>query len=144
MERKRNIRTVKNLYTANQKGMIIYKTKHKQRGRKHDYRIYKKNHAGIPKEVVSMFDLGFLGVEKDYPEQKSSLPVKKEKDCELTLQEKGHNKNHSRKWIVIEHAICRLKKYKIMNDVFRNRLRKYNRVSDIASRLVNYRIRNIC
>jgi len=26
-----------------------------------------------------MFDLGFLGVEKDYPKQKSSLPIKKEK-----------------------------------------------------------------
>ena len=31
-----------------------------------------------------MYDLGFLGVEDDYPEQKSSLPIKKEKDCELT------------------------------------------------------------
>ena len=80
---KKKKHTVNNLYTANQKGLIIYKTKHKQRGRKHDYKIYKKNHTGIPKEVVRMFDLGFLGVEKDYPEQRSSLPVKKEKDCEL-------------------------------------------------------------
>jgi len=39
---------------------------------------------------VSMFDLGFLGVEKDYPEQKSSLPIKKEKDCELTTDEKEY------------------------------------------------------
>ena len=31
---KRKKHTVKNLYTANQKGLIIYKTKHKQRGRK--------------------------------------------------------------------------------------------------------------
>jgi hypothetical protein len=35
-----------------------------------------------------LFDLGFLGVQKDFPEQKSSLPIKKEKDCELSLQEK--------------------------------------------------------
>jgi hypothetical protein len=34
----------------------------------------------------------------------------------------------------------RIKKYRIMNDVFRNRLRKYNRISDIVSGLVNYRI----
>ena len=89
----------------------------------------------------SIFDLGFLGVEKDYPEQKSSLPIKKEKDCELTKIEKEYNKNHSKKRIVIEHAICRLKKYKIMNDVFRNRLRKHD-ISDIVSGLVNYRIMN--
>ena len=33
---------------------------------------------------MNIFDPGFLGVEKDFPEQKSSLPIKKEKDCELT------------------------------------------------------------
>ena len=33
-----------------------------------------------------------------------------------------------------------MKKYRIMSDIFRNRLRKYNRVSDIVSGLVNYRI----
>lgn len=30
----------------------------------------------------------FLGVIDDYPEQKSSLPVKKEKDCELLYNTK--------------------------------------------------------
>jgi hypothetical protein len=89
-----------------------------------------------------MFDLGFFGVEKDLPEQRSSLPIKKEKDHELTEVQKEYNRNHSAKRIVIEHAICRIKKYRIMNDVFRNRLRKYNKVSDIVSGLVNYRIMN--
>lgn len=141
---KKKKHTVKNLYTANQKGLLIYKTKRRQRGRRHDYRIYKKNHPKLPKDVLSMLDLGFLGVEKDFPEQKSSLPIKKEKDHELTEVQKEYNKNHSAKRIVIEHAICRIKKYRIMNDVFRNRLRKYNKVSDIVSGLVNYRIMNIC
>jgi hypothetical protein len=139
---KKKKHTVKNLYTANKKGLLIYKTKRRQRGRRHDYRIYKKNHPKLPKDVLSMLDLGFLGVEKDFPEQKSSLPIKKEKDHELTEVQKEYNKNHSAKRIVIEHAICRIKKYRIMNDVFRNRLRKYNKVSDIVSGLVNYRIMN--
>ena len=90
-----------------------------------------------------MFDLGFLGVEKDFPEQKSSLHIKKEKDCKLTVQQKEYNRNHSRKRIVIEHAtICRLKKYRIMSDVFRNKIRRYDKISDIVSGLVNYRIMN--
>lgn len=139
---KKKKHSVKNLYTANQYGLIVYKTKHKQRGRRHDYRIYKKNRPELPDEVTSMYDLGFLGVEKDFPEQKSLLPIKKEKDHELTKVQKEYNRNHSAKRIVIEHAICRTKKYRIMNDVFRNRLRKYNRISDIVSGLVNYRIMN--
>ena len=89
-----------------------------------------------------MFDLGFLGVEKDFPEQKSSLPIKKKKNQILTEEEEEYNREHSRRRIVVEHAICRIKKYRIMNDVFRNRLRKYDKVSDIVSGLINYRIMN--
>ncbi len=89
-----------------------------------------------------MFDLGYLGVEKDLPEQLSSLPNRKKKSMELSQEEKEYNLQHIKKRIVIEHTICRLKKYKIMNDVFRNKLRKYNKVSDIVSGLINYKIIN--
>ncbi|MDN5868907.1 MAG: transposase, partial [Candidatus Nitrosocosmicus sp.] len=92
---KKKIHAVKNLYIVNEPGLIIYKTKHKQIGKKHDYKIYKKNHPDIPKEVVSMFDLGFLGVQKDFPEQKSCLPIKRKKNQILTEEEEEYNKNHS-------------------------------------------------
>jgi hypothetical protein len=73
---KKKKHTVKNLYTVNELGLIIYKSKHKQNGRRHDYKIYKKNHPVNPKDVINTFDLGFLGVQKDYPKQKSSLPIR--------------------------------------------------------------------
>jgi hypothetical protein len=141
---KKKKHTVKNLYMVNKDELILYKTKHKQVGRRHDYRIYKKNHPDTPKDVENIFDLGFLGVEKDYPaEQISSLPIKKKKgNQDLTIEEKEYNRIHSKKRIVIEHAICRLKKYRIMSEVFRNRLRKYDMISDIVSGMVNYRIMN--
>ena len=86
--------------------------------------------------------LGYLGIEKDFPKQISSLPNRKKRNMRLSDNHKEYNKILSKKRIVIEHAICRLKKYKIMSDVFRNRLRKYNQVSNIVSGLVNYRIMN--
>ena len=52
---------------VNNHGIIIHKTHHKK-GRRHDYDIYKENHPAIPKQVVNVFDLGYLGVEKDFPE----------------------------------------------------------------------------
>ncbi len=104
---------------------------------------YKKNHPVTPKQVVvNVLDLGYLGIEKDFPEQLSALPYKKKRNCELSAEEKEYNKMHSKKRIVIEHTICRLKKYRILADVFRNRLRKYNRISDVVAGLVNYRIIN--
>ena len=108
-------------------------------GKRRDYRIYKKNHPDLPEDILSLYDLGFLGIDKDYKNQKSSLPIKKEKGREFTVQQKEYNRNHSAKRIIIEHVFARLKKYRVMNDVFRNRLRKYNKISDIVSGLVNYR-----
>ena len=72
---------------VNNYGIIIHKTKHKK-GHRHDYNTYEKNHPVTPKQVVSVFDLGYLGVEKYYPGQLTSLPNKKNKDQELSAEEK--------------------------------------------------------
>ena len=109
----------------------------------HDYNVYKKNHSVISKQVVTVVDLGYLDIEKDFPDQLSALPYRKKINQDLSQEEKEYDKNHSRKRIVIEHAICRLKKYRIMSDIFRNKLRKYNKISDIVAGLVNYRIKNL-
>lgn len=47
--------TVKNLYTTNHKGWIPYKTEHQQPSRKHDYKVYKRNYPGLPKNVILYF-----------------------------------------------------------------------------------------
>ncbi len=47
---------------------------------------YEKNHPYAPKEVENVLDLGFLRVRKNYPDQKSALPIKKKKkNQDLTL-----------------------------------------------------------
>ncbi len=139
---KKKRHTIKTQVMVNNRGLIIHKTKHKK-GKRHDYDIYKKNHPVTPEQVVSVFDLGYLGVEKDFPEQKSSLPDKKKRNQgELPIEKKEHNKSHAKKRIVIDHTICRLKKYRILSEIFRNRLRRYNKVLDIVSGLTNYRIIN--
>jgi hypothetical protein len=79
------------------------------------YRIYKNNPPVIPKqEVITVVDLGYLGIEKDFPEQLSAIPNRKKRNQQdLTHEEKKYNKIYSKKRIVIEHIIiCRLKKYR--------------------------------
>ena len=58
---------------VNNRGFILHKLSHKK-GRKHDYDIYKNNHPVIPKQVFKVVDLGYLGIEKDFPEQLLSTP----------------------------------------------------------------------
>ena len=139
--KKKRHTAVKNQFMVNNHGYVIHKTNHK-RGCRHDYNIYKNNHPVTPKQVVNVVDLGYLGIEKDFPEQLSSIPQRKKRNLDLSAEEMEYNKIHSKKRIVIEHAICRLKKYRILADVFRNRLKKYNKVSDIVAGLINYRIMN--
>jgi hypothetical protein len=109
---------------------------------RHDYDFYKRNRSVILEQVINLVDLVCLGVEKDYPEQLSALSYKKKRNYELSQEEKEYNKIHSKKRIVVEHTICRLKKCRIMSDTFRNKLRKYDRISDIVADLINYRIMN--
>ncbi len=107
------IYTIKNQLTVNKRSYIIYKANHKK-GKRHDYDIYKKNHPVTPKQVVNVLNLGYLGVETDFPEQLSALPYKRKINT-LYPEELEYNKIHSKKKIVLEYTICRLKKYRIMN-----------------------------
>ena len=132
---KKKKHTIKNQLVVNNRGLIIHKIGYRK-GRRHDYDIYKENHPTTPKQVVNVVDLGYLGIEKDFPEQLSALPCKKKvSQEELSKEEKEYNQYHSKKRIVIEHTICRLKRYRIFAEVFRNKLRKYDRISDIVAGL---------
>jgi len=48
-----------------------------------------------------VFDLGYLGVEKDFSGQLSSLPNRKKRSMELSQEEKENNLQHVKKRIGI-------------------------------------------
>jgi len=138
--------TVKTQFIVNNHGIIIHKTNHKK-GRRHEYDIYKVTHPITLKKVLNVVDIWYLGIEKDFPDQLSALSHRKKRNLlQLYQEQKEYNQGHAQKRIIIEHIMCRLKKYRILADIFRNNLRKYNKVSNIVSNiiwgLVNYRIMN--
>ena len=71
------------------------------------YWVYKKSRPITPKDVLNVFNLGYL------PWHRKGLPRtaiihiynRKQRNLELSAEEKEYNKNHSRKRIVIEHTI---------------------------------------
>lgn len=136
---KKKKHTIKTQYMVNNEGLILHKTGHKS-GRKHDYDIYKHNHPITPVQVENVFDLGYMGVQNDYHTVKSVLPFRKKMNNDLSKEEKIYNKKHSQLRIIVEHSICRIKKFGIMGAKFRNRLRKYDNASDIVSGLLNFRV----
>lgn len=136
---KKKRHTVKTQVTTNRKGVIIHKTKHVE-GKKHDYTLYKETQPSIPPDVEVDMDSGYQGIQKDFPDLKSRLPVKKPKGKELTDEQKEHNKKLSKERVKVEHAIGKVKKFGIMGEKFRNRLERYDDVSSIVSGLVNFRL----
>src|SRR6476646_10810828 len=136
---KKKKHTVKTQFMVNSDGTILHKTGH-DHGRKHDYEIFKNNHPTTPLQVANLLDLGYLGVQNDFPTVKSVLPIRKNRKSELSNEEKKYNRKHSKLRVIVEHTVSRIKKYGIMGTKFRNRLGRYDHASDIVSGLVNFRI----
>jgi len=139
---KKKKHTVKTEIMVNKKGLILHKKKHK-RGRKHDYDIFKETKPPpIPPKVEVGVDLGYQGIEKDYPDLKVNIPVKKKKKQKLTPAEKRKNKKQRKERIIVEHTISKMKKFRIMGQEFRNKLGRYDTMTSIVSGLVNFNIIN--
>lgn len=135
---KKKKHTVKTQIMVNKKGLILHKTKHKN-GKKHDYDLFKKTKPPpIPPKVKIGVDLGYYGIEKDYPDLNVNIPVKKPKGKELTKKQKRQNKKLRKERVVVEHTISRMKKFRIMGDEFRNKLTRYDRMTSIVCGLVNF------
>jgi len=137
---KKKKHTVKTQIMVNKKGLILHKTQHKN-GKKHDYHVFKKKGPPpIPPDVEVGVDLGYQGIEKDYPDMKVKIPVKKPKGKELTKKQKRQNKKLRKERVIVEHTISKMKKYRIMGEEFRNRLTRYDRMTSIVCGLVNFTV----
>ena len=145
---KKKRHTVKTQITVNSDGLILHKTPH-VRGSRHDYSLFKWRHPRLPGMVCLGLDLGYDGVQNDYPGLNALVPFKRRspgrgkrgvKAKELTCEEKAFNRWLRGERVVVEHMISRLKKFRVMAHRFRNRLRHYDTVTDIVCGLVNLRI----
>ncbi len=138
-KKKEKTHTVQNQIAINLDRVIIHKSAHSP-GSHHDYKIYKAKHPVLPEELLQFYDLGYLGIQKDFPDQISILPYKKKKDRELSASQKEWNRSQSKIRIKVEHVIAQIKKFRI-SDVFRNKLCRYDGTSEIVCGIVNFKIR---
>jgi hypothetical protein len=92
-------------------------------GKKHDFRLFKESgvHAGSSTEFET--DTGYTGITAIHPN--SILPKKRSKNHPLTEEEKRNNRIISRKRIYAEHAICFVKRFRILLERYRNRRKRF-------------------
>jgi hypothetical protein len=112
-------------------------------GKTNDFTLLKEEASpdALPKDIRKHLDLGFQGIEDQFPGQVVSIPKKKPKGGELTDMEKAENKEKSSVRILVENALAGVKRVRIVTDVFRNRKKDFDdQAMLVACGLWNYHL----
>ena len=86
-------------------------------GHVHDKKIADEQPIRFPSGITLWQDTGFLGHKPEKVTVK--MPVKKPEGKQLTEQQKQENRNISSFRIIVEHAICGVKRCRIVKERFR-------------------------
>ncbi len=131
------------MVVADQRGQVLILPPTKP-GRRADYFRFKQSGIGdiLPPDVAPWVDLGFVGIEKDFPDLEVVIPHKKPKNGLLTLEQRQENTVISQFRIKIEHTICRLKRFRAVADIYRNHSSAWaDKFILMAAGLSNYHLR---
>jgi len=107
-------------------------------GKKHDKSMCDEEGHEFPEGSTLYKDTGFQGYEPEGVNTRQ--PKKNPRGGELTVEEKEENSLISKVRIIVEHVICGIKRCRIVKDVFRNTMDKFDDlVMEIACGLHNFR-----
>jgi len=137
---KKKRHTIKKQVTVNLEGLILDAPPAVE-GKRHDYKVFQETETlgeRIPKEVGVLLDSGYQGAGRGQEEGKVHLPKKATNLHPLSQEEKESNRKLSQLRIKVEHAIGRLKHFKILSERFRHPLDSYDDIFSVIAGLVNF------
>jgi hypothetical protein len=98
--------------------------------------------VNLPAGTRVIWDAGYVGMEKIYPEFEVVTPFKRKKGQDLSEDEREFNHQVSKVRIVVENVICRMKVFRVLGDFFRNSDSVHGVMAGVVSGLVNLRTIN--
>ena len=93
----------------------------------------------IPEGVEVRVDKGYEGLEEEYPEVRVRKPKKARRGHPLTVLEKIYNRAMSTLRMPVEHAIGRLKKFRLLAEIYRGKPERYDESALVVAGLHNYK-----
>lgn len=108
-------------------------------GRRHDFALFKASGIHFHPETDSLQDSGYQGIAQAHAN--SFVPKKKPKGGELSDLEKAYNRELGRQRICVEHVNRRLKIFRILQQRYRNRRRRFGLRCNLIAALYNYELR---
>lgn len=145
---KRKRHTIKTQIVVTKNGRVLWVSDSVPGGRVYDYSLLKCSRVmeSLPEQVVKRVDLGYQGIETDYPNQAVVIPHKKPRNQPLTKAQKRSNRKKAKHRIVVEHTLAHLKQFQVLSQTYRNRRginnQSYNRKIKIVAGLVNLRCKS--
>ena len=94
------------------------------KGRIHDFRLLRESGMSAPKDTRCLADSGYQGLAKLHTN--SETPYKKSKNNPLTKDKKRANRQLSRRRILVENVIGKLKVFRILSERYRNRRKRFS------------------
>lgn len=93
------------------------------KGRRHDFRLFKKSKVRIHPNVKAAVDSGYQGLQKLHAN--TDMPKKRSKKNPLSKADKAKNREISSERVACENVIALLKRFKIVADRYRNRRQRF-------------------
>ncbi len=109
------------------------------KGRRHDFRLFKASKVHFKEGVTCLADTGYQGICKIHPN--SELPKKKTKRKPLTRADKKENQRISSIRITIENIIRDVKIFRIIAEKYRNRRKRFALRFNLIAAIYNLNLR---
>jgi hypothetical protein len=110
-------------------------------GSEHDFQLFKHSHCALSPKTCLLADSGYQGLLAFHPN--SQTPVKKSKLNPLNPEQKASNRALSRKRILIENIIRRLKIFRILSERYRNRRKRFSLRFNLIAAICNMELKTV-
>lgn len=140
---KKKNHTLKTQISVSSSGRILDVSK-TYPGSVHDKTVIDKEETikKFPQKTCLRFDSGYQGIKDNNPDHYIVLPTKKPKGKELSSLAKQHNRTNSKRRVISEHVYSRIKKFRVLGNLYRGSLESYNQIFRSIASILNFKLAN--
>jgi len=107
-------------------------------GKCHDFRLFKESKLRCQPRTDIWVDSGYQGIQTVHAN--SRLPHKRRKQCQLTAEQRQHNRQLACDRVLNENVIGKLKRFKIIADKYRNRRKRFGLRFNLIAGIYNWEL----
>ncbi len=109
-------------------------------GSRHDFQLFKQSRSIVADHVCILADAGYQGLTSLHAN--SQTPAKKSKRHPLSAEQKTANRTLSKKRIVVENIIRKLKIFRILSERYRNRRKRFGLRFNLIAAIYNLELKS--